>query len=144
MSNLDETDTMDPYAVNIRKHAHCSRERNDIHDTMIHEVALMAERAGYPMDHECRYVCRPAGHNGEPGYKPDAIWVRIPIPQVITSEAGDNPVYNRDIQLTDEVQEYLLEGKVGTTPDQNLYNSATANSQGVLAERRASSGGRSR
>ena len=39
---------MDPYAVNIRKHAHCSRERNDIHGTLLHEVALMAGRAGCP------------------------------------------------------------------------------------------------
>ena len=80
---------------------HCSRERNDIHDTVIHELALMAERAGYPMDHECRYVCRPAGSNGEPGYKPDAVWWRIPIPQIVASEAGDNSAFNRDIQLTD-------------------------------------------
>ena len=38
------------------------------------------------------------------------------IPQVVASEAGDNSVFNRDIQLTDEVQEFLLEAKVVATP----------------------------
>ena len=111
---------MDPYAINMRKHPHCSRERNDIHDTVIHELALMAERAGYPMDHECRYVDQRAAmesrstsqmlYGGVYKYR-----------KIVASEAGDNSAFNRDNQLTDEVEEFLLEGKVDTTFEQDLY-----------------------